>query len=390
MRILIAPDKFKGSLTAAQAAESIRAGWLAARPGDHIELRPVADGGEGLLDVFERAKGGRRHPAVVAGPLGSPLEAEWLCLGEDGKKLAVIESAAACGLRHLSPETANPARTTSRGVGELIAEGLRHGCGTFVVGLGGSATNDGGTGMARALGWRFLDARGIDLPDHPLALSALHRIEPPPGWNPPRVTAASDVSNPLLGPDGATRVFGPQKGLRPGDARILEQALERLAETALRDTGISAAEIPGAGAAGGLGFGLVVFCGARIRPGFDLVAEADGLEEAVRHCDLVVTGEGSLDAQSLYGKGPVALARMAARLGKPVFALAGRVDPAVRDSGLFNGVKSLGEFAENEEDSRLRAAEHLAAAASDLALRLEAQTSDRHSAAGHRSRRSVQ
>jgi glycerate 2-kinase len=224
----------------------------------------------------------------------------------------------------------NPWRATTAGTGELMQAGIRKGAERLVVGIGGSATNDGGAGMAWAMGYRFLDAEGKGFFPLPANLENLERIVPPEDLRLPEVVAACDVTNPLLGREGATAVYGPQKGVRMERMPAFEAALERLASIVRRDLGMDMVSAPGAGAAGGLGYGLMTFCRASMQPGFDLVAQVTGLEAAVRAADLVITGEGCIDAQTLHGKGPAGVADMARRLGKPVVAVGGIVDESAR------------------------------------------------------------
>lgn len=340
MKILFAPDKFKGTLTAGEAARALCRGWLSRRPGDEALCLPLSDGGEG----FARAccPGGAVGEKVrVCGPAGRGVEAEFFRSG--GR--VFLETATACGLALVPQAMRDPSQTSTRGVGEF----LRHLAGTgtreVFAGLGGSGTNDGGIGMAAALGYRFLDARGGDLPPRPLELLRLEGIVPPQRRIWPAATAAADVCSPLLGPGGCTRCFGLQKGMRAADVPAFEEALGRLAMVVERDLGKAAANMPGSGAAGGLGFGLAAFCGAEIVPGFELVSRLTGLERMVSEADAIVTGEGSLDVQSLSGKVPVALARFAASRGKPVLCVAGRVDRSLDWDGFFSGILSASECA---------------------------------------------
>jgi len=311
MRILIASDKWKGSLSAAAASAAMRRGLERVWPAAEMVERPIADGGEGTAETLAQACGGQRIACAATGPLGAPVEAGYAIL-PDGT--AVIEMAAAAGLA-VTGGVRDPSRATTRGVGELMADAVARGARRVVVGLGGSATNDGGAGMAAALGWQFdalpIASRVLRPPDRPWQVETL---------------AACDVTNPLLGPRGCTRVFGPQKGVREEDFPRFEEALAGLAAAFPE----SLATTPGAGAAGGLGFGLLAFCGARMVSGFAMVADLLDLEAEVRAADLVVTGEGSLDDQTLDGKGPHGVAAMARRLGKPVVGLGGRVTEAAR------------------------------------------------------------
>lgn len=309
MKIVIAPDSFKGSLTARQAADAIERGVRRATPDVDIISIPMADGGEGTVRALVDATGGRLIPVRVTGPLGEPVAATYGILG-DGTT-AVIEMAEAAGL-HLVGTMPDPLHATTRGVGELILDALGHGAERIIVGLGGSATNDGGAGMAQALGIRLLDADGRDLPVGGAALADLDRIDCT-GLD-PRVTRtpiilASDVTNPLAGPDGASAVFGPQKGATPAMVEQLDQALSHYAAVIHRDTSRSVGIIPGSGAAGGLGAGFLAFTDATMRSGVDLVTETVGLKERAVGADYCFTGEGRIDGQTQYGKTPMGVAR---------------------------------------------------------------------------------
>ncbi len=325
LRILVAPDKFKGSLTAAQAARAIHAGFSKVFPEAGFTLLPVADGGEGMLDAFRDALGGEIRRTTTRDALGREVEAAFLACGDT----AVVETSQANGIWRLAPEERDPAHTDTRGVGTLIRAAAATGATRLIVGLGGSATNDCGVGMARELGFTFTDADGRPVTGGPLDFHRIHTITPPEDLALPAITAACDVRNPLLGPRGATRVYGPQKGMRPGDAETLELGHQRAAEAVARSLGRDLADVPGAGAAGGLGFGLLAFCRATLAPGFDCLAEAAGLEEKIRAASLVVTGEGALDAQTLEGKAPHGIATLASRHGVPVVAIAGLIDDPV-------------------------------------------------------------
>jgi len=309
MKIVIAPDSFKGSLTARQAADAIERGVRRATPDVDIISIPMADGGEGTVRALVDATGGRLISVRVTGPLGEPVAATYGILG-DGTT-AVIEMAEAAGL-HLVGAMPDPLHATTRGVGELILDALDHGAERIIVGLGGSATNDGGAGMAQALGIRLLDADGRDLPVGGAALADLDRIDCT-GLD-PRVTRtpiilASDVTNPLAGPDGASAVFGPQKGATPAMVEQLDQALSHYAAVIHRDTSRSVGIIPGSGAAGGLGAGFLAFTDATMRSGVDLVTETVGLKEWAVGADYCFTGEGRIDGQTQYGKTPMGVAR---------------------------------------------------------------------------------
>jgi glycerate 2-kinase len=339
--ILIAPDKFKGSLSAREVAENIAIGLRDVLPGAKIEIVPMADGGEGTVEAICDALGGWWKTCNVHDPLGRGIEARYAFI--ENRKLAVMEMSEAAGLRLLSEKERDPLRATTFGVGEMISIADRQGAAEIILGLGGSATNDGGFGMARALGFRFfVDKHAHELRSAVGELCNLEQIDSPRQSTMPRITAAVDVRNPLLGENGATRVFGPQKGATPEKIEMLERALTRLADVVAHDLEVDFRNKPGAGAAGGLGFGLMSFCGATIRPGFDLVAEAAGLEGKMNDADLVITGEGSLDRQTLEGKTPAGVARLARKLGKRVYAIVGRASEDRPPRELFDGVYELG------------------------------------------------
>jgi glycerate kinase len=355
MRILIAPDKFKGSLSARQVAENIALGIRDVIPDPQIEIAPVADGGEGTAEVICNARGGEWVTCRAHGPLGNLIEMRYVWLSENAS--AVIEMAEAAGLRALKSGVRDVLRANTFGVGEMLLDGAKRGAREIIVGLGGSVTNDGGSGMARALGFRFFDQQDNEI-EKTVDLVSLARIETPvaagvsaaksPKMQPTRlplqirIVAACDVKNPLLGENGATRTFAPQKGATPDELEILERALTSLADTVTRDLGCDFRNNPGAGAAGGLGFGLMSFCSAELRPGFEVVADAVELEEKIKRADVVITGEGKLDRQTLEGKAPAGVALLARKFGKRVFAIVGRAatDQQVRD--IFDGVYELG------------------------------------------------
>ena len=331
VRILVAPDKFKGTLTAQQAAEAVAWGWSRVRPDDVIEVVPMADGGEGTMDAVVGAMGGRVRPATVSGPLGDPVEAAYGLVRDGQGTGAVVEMALASGLGLLAEVRRRPGRTSTRGTGELMVRAMEEGASRVLVCLGGSATNDGGTGMARAFGYRFLDGNGDEVAPGGAALLDLQRIDATdlhPGLASLSVTGACDVDNPLTGPSGASAVYGPQKGASPEDVLLLDRALGHLAAVVHRDLGIALHEQPGAGAAGGLGFGLLAFCSARLRPGIEVVMDALGLASRIARSDLVITGEGSLDAQSLHGKTPAGVLSACELAGVPAVIVCGRAEIA--------------------------------------------------------------
>ena len=338
MRILVAPDKFKGSLGAAEVAEQIAAGVRDRLPRVEIRILPIADGGEGTAQVICGAVGGEWHTYTVHDALGAEVEARYCTIAAD--TTAVMEMSEAAGLWRVRDHLRDPERASSFGVGEMLLDAARRGAANIITGLGGSATNDGGFGMARALGFRFLDARGGELGHAVPELLRLRRIEPPAPLRLPAITAAVDVRNPLLGERGATRVFGPQKGATPAQVELLETALARLADV-VAESGNDFRDVHGAGAAGGLGFALLSFCGAEIRSGFDVVAERIGLAAAVRDCDVVITGEGRLDAQTLDGKAPAGVAKLARQHGKRIIAVVGECSAGREWQQLFDAVFPL-------------------------------------------------
>ncbi|WZB70045.1 glycerate kinase [Achromobacter xylosoxidans] len=323
MKIVIAPDSFKESISAPAAAEAIARGVKAAIPGAQTVCVPMADGGEGTVEAVLAAASGEARMQTVNDALGHKVDAVWGMLA-DGT--AIIEMAAASGLELIAPARRDPMRASSHGVGELILAALDAGARHIILGLGGSATNDAGAGMLTALGARLLDAEGHSLPPGGGALARIASIDVQ-GLDPrlagARIDVASDVDNPLCGPQGASHVFGPQKGATPAQVHGLDQALERFADICARSLGVDHRDAPGAGAAGGLGFAAKAFLDARFRPGVDIVAELGGLAQAVEGATLVFTGEGRMDAQTLRGKTPAGVARIARQAGVPVVALAG-------------------------------------------------------------------
>jgi glycerate kinase len=324
MRIVIAPQSLKGSLTAAETGAAIAQGTRAVFPQAEIAIVPVADGGEGTVQALVDATGGRMIEQVVTGPLGEPVTAFFGILGD--RMTAAIEMAASSGLPLVPPAKRDPRNTTTYGVGELILAALDLGSRHFIIGIGGSATNDGGAGMAQALGASLTDARGQAIARGGAALAALEHISlasMDPRLQECTFDVASDVTNPLCGSTGASAVYGPQKGATPEMVQQLDAALAHYAGVIERDLGLSVRDIPGAGAAGGLGAGLLAFLRAALRPGAQIVLEAINLEEQLRDADLVITAEGQIDAQTAYGKSVGAVAALAKRYSIPVLALAG-------------------------------------------------------------------
>jgi glycerate kinase len=379
MKILIAPDKFKGALNAQAVAQNIATGLLDVLSDAQIEIVPMADGGEGTAEAICDARDCSWIGCKTHDPLGREIDARYGWIEQE--KLAVMEMSEAAGMRRLSESERDPIRATTFGVGEMILDASKRGAKEIVIGLGGSATNDGGFGMARALGYRFFSDAN-ELTGAVSDLQSLTKIEDPvvAGVSPanskmqparlPRqlnIIAAVDVKNPLLGENGATRVFGPQKGASKTDLDNLERTLTRLADVVATEFGFDYRDQAGAGAAGGLGFGLLSFCGATIRPGFEVVAEAVGLERKMKDADLVITGEGSLDRQTLEGKTPAGVARLARRLHKPVFAIVGRASDDPELGVLFDGIYQNTRLGMSQQENIKRAAELLRENARELA-----------------------
>ena len=324
MRVLIAPDSFKDSLSAVNVCKAIAEGLQEGCPYIEVEICPMADGGEGTVAALVEATGGHIVHCEAQDALGRPIDSFYGILG-DGVT-AIIEMAAASGIELLEFHERNPWETSTYGTGQLIAHALDNGCQSIIVGIGGSATNDGGTGMAAALGYRFLDARGNELEMKGSTTGMVSAIDTSlvhPKLGKCGFYAACDVKNPLIGEHGASRVYGPQKGGTPEMIEKLDANLTHLAGILQRDLLKNVAELPGSGAAGGLGGGLVAFCNARLKPGIDLIKEVTHLDEKIAQADWVITGEGKIDSQTQYGKTPMGISSSAARFNKPVIALAG-------------------------------------------------------------------
>jgi len=333
LRIVVAPDSFKGSLSAVDAANAMEQGILTVFPAAEVKKVPIADGGEGTVEALVLATGGRILKNQVMGPLGDAVEASWGILG-DGET-AVIEMASASGLTLVPEGMRNPRITTTYGTGQLIRTAMDMGIRKLIIGIGGSATNDGGVGMACALGFKFLDADGHRLPYGGAALANIARIdlnEGDPRLAETTILVACDVNNPLCGPQGASAIYGPQKGAASDMIVELDEALKKYAEAAKLATGRDVAERPGAGAAGGLGAGFMFFTDAILKPGVEIVLEAVGFADIVKQASFVITGEGCTDSQTAHGKAPMGVANIANRYHVPVFCLSG---------GLGNGCDAL-------------------------------------------------
>ena len=368
MKVLIAPDKFKGTLNAREVAENIAKGLFDVLPDAQIEIVAMADGGEGTAEAICDARGCSWVECKAHDPLGREIDARYGWI--DQEKRAVMEMSEAAGMRRLSETERDPVRATTFGVGEMILDATKRGANEIVIGLGGSATNDAGFGMACALRFHFNYKHEHEQGHRQLRVTdllELNGIEKAKDLKLPRIVAAGDVRNPLLGKNGATRVFGPQKGASKNDIDILERAITRLADVVAERFGFDYRNEPGAGAAGGLGFGLLSFCGANIRPGFDVVAEAVDLERKMKNVDVVITGEGSLDRQTLEGKTPAGVARLARKLGKPVFAIVGRASEHPGLGEMFDGIYQNARPEMSQQENMKRAAELLRENARELA-----------------------
>ncbi len=334
--IVVAPNAFKGSLSALEAAEAMKVGVLAAAPYGHVRTIPVADGGDGLTDVMLAGLGGQQVETTVAGPRRDPVSAPFCLVAAQG--LAVVEMARASGLALLPKAQHNPMRTTTYGTGELIRAAIDHGARRIIVGIGGSATCDGGIGMAAALGYRFLDRQGLAVDPVGGSLSriaAIDRQNVDPRLSGVSVSVACDVVNPLVGPNGASAVYAPQKGATPSQVRQLDAGLANLARVIQHDLGIEIAHLPGAGAAGGLGGGLHAFVGGELKAGIDLVLDAVSFKDRIQGADLVLTAEGRIDMQTCFNKAPAGVARFAKAAGLPCLALGGSIG---------EGLESLNEI----------------------------------------------
>jgi glycerate kinase len=346
LKVLIAPDKFKGTLTASEAAHAITRGWSKVRPKDSIELLPITDGGDGFGEAMGRLLRAKVVSTRTIDAAHRPCKAKWWW--EPETKTAIIESASAIGLAMLPPKRFHPFELDTFGLGQLIEAALGKGASRCLIGIGGSATNDGGFGLARALGWEFMDGHGRRI-NQWTALANLQYIKPPPRTPWFELSVAVDVQNPLLGRHGATRIYGPQKGLRPKDFELAERCLRRLAAVAKMDLGLDFAKVPGAGAAGGLGFGLATFAGGKLQPGFELFAKQSDLDQQLRRADLVITGEGCIDYSTLMGKGVGQIAKKCNELKIPCIAVAGLAHSDTRLRRAFERVHALLETTSKRE-----------------------------------------
>ena len=383
LSVLIAPDKFKGTLTATQAAKAIARGWKTARPKDKLTQLPISDGGDGFGSLMSKLMRAKRRVTTSYDATHRHIHTNWWFRGKS--RTAIIESANVIGLAMLQKEECNPTRLDSKGLGRIMSHCSRSGksrqnnAKRAIIGIGGSATNDGGFGMAIELGWEFLDGTGKIITQWP-DLSRLKKILPPDPNNSvtcllEKITVAVDVRNPLLGPNGCSRVFGPQKGLRKKEIPKAEAALKQLAEVWESQTGEDAASLPGAGAAGGLGFGLHCFAGAEIRSGFEVYAETAGLDELLRKADVVITGEGTMDRQTVMGKGIGELAILSMDHGCFCIGLAGHLENARKLRQHFPYCDALTRHTTKEE-SHAKSGYWLAKLADATAKRLATEGCD--------------
>ena len=341
MKVVIAPDSYKGCLSALEVAKAMERGVLSVFPSAEVRKIPIADGGEGTVAALVTATDGQLRQAEVTDPLGNKISAHWGVLG-DGRT-AVIEMAAASGLPLVPKEKRDPRVTTTYGTGELIKAALAEGLAKIIIGIGGSATNDGGTGMARALGVRFLDAAGREVAEGGGSLAEICQIDTAgldPRLKNTEIVVACDVDNPLCGTRGASAVFGPQKGATPEIVQQLDAGLAKYASCARQATGRDVAEKAGAGAAGGLGAGLMFFTPAQLKPGVEIVLDAVGFSDVVSDADFVITGEGRTDFQTAFGKAPVGVAKVAKAHGAPVFCISGGLGDGA-DDVLAQGIDAV-------------------------------------------------
>lgn len=370
MKIVIAPDSYKESLSAIEVAQAIEQGFREVFPyAEYIKI-PVADGGEGTVEAMISATGGQRVMTEVTGPLGESVQAFWGLSG-DGKS-AFIEMAAASGLELVPLAQRNPLKTTSYGTGELIRSALEKGVRHMIIGIGGSATNDGGAGMMQALGAKLRQSSGEEIGFgggclHEITTIDIRHLDP--RLKECRIEVACDVTNPLTGPQGASAIFGPQKGATASMVTTLDNNLAHYAQVIKQQMGIEVDNIPGAGAAGGMGAALLAFCGAELGKGIEIVTEALGLETYIKDCHFVLTGEGRIDSQSIHGKVPVGVARLAKKYNKPVIGIAGSLTP---DANLVHqhGVDAIFSIIDRVctlEDALTQAADNIRSASRNIA-----------------------
>lgn len=326
MKVVVAIDSFKGSLSSIEAGQAVKAGVLAAHPDANVIIKPLADGGEGTTDAFIEGLGGQRIDLTATGPMGSPVSCYYGYLEKD--KTAIIEMASASGITLVPAHQKNPLTASTRGVGEMILHALEKGCRHFIIGIGGSATNDAGIGMLKALGYSFLDEQGLDVGEGAQALGKVASIDAKnrhPLLDDRQFRIACDVTNPLCGENGATYIYGPQKGVTEAQKESLDQDMAHFADVTETTLNCAYKNYPGAGAAGGLGFAFLSYLHASLSPGVELILDAINLSDALNGADIVVTGEGQLDRQTAMGKAPVGVAKLAKAHGAKVLAFSGSV-----------------------------------------------------------------
>lgn len=326
MKVVVAIDSFKGSLSSIEAGQAVKAGVLVAHPDANVIIKPLADGGEGTTDAFIEGLGGQRIDLTVTGPMGSPVSCYYGYLEKD--KTAIIEMASASGITLVPAHQKNPLTASTRGVGEMILHALEQGCRHFIIGIGGSATNDAGIGMLKALGYSFLDEQGLDVGEGAQALGKVASIDAKnrhPLLDNCQFRIACDVTNPLCGENGATYIYGPQKGVTEAQKESLDQDMAHFADVTETTLNCAFKNYPGAGAAGGLGFAFLSYLHASLSPGVELILDAINLSDALNGADIVVTGEGQLDRQTAMGKAPVGVAKLAKAHGAKVLAFSGSV-----------------------------------------------------------------
>ena len=326
MKVVVAIDSFKGSLSSIEAGQAVKAGVLAAHPDANVIIKPLADGGEGTTDAFIEGLGGQRIDLTATGPMGSPVSCYYGYLEKD--KTAIIEMASASGITLVPAHQKNPLTASTRGVGEMILHALEKGCRHFIIGIGGSATNDAGIGMLKALGYSFLDEQGLDVGEGAQALGKVASIDAKnrhPLLDDCQFRIACDVTNPLCGENGATYIYGPQKGVTEAQKESLDQDMAHFADVTETTLNCAFKNYPGAGAAGGLGFAFLSYLHASLSPGVELILDAINLSDALNGADIVVTGEGQLDRQTAMGKAPVGVAKLAKAHGAKVLAFSGSV-----------------------------------------------------------------
>ena len=326
MKVIAAIDSFKGSMTSMEAGNAVKKGILAAKPAAEVVVNPLADGGEGTVDALIEGLGAKKIPVTVTGPLGEKVSCYYGFLEET--KSAVMEMASAAGITLVTKK--DPLRASTYGVGEMIADALKRGCKNFIIGIGGSATNDGGIGMLKALGFEFFDEDGNDVGEGAAALAKIEVIQTEnknPLLSGAKFQIACDVKNPLCGKQGATYIFGPQKGVTEEQKSKVDEAMKHYADVTKESLGCDFADCEGAGAAGGLGYAFLSYLAGELIPGVELILQATGLEEKMKNADVVVTGEGRLDAQTVMGKAPVGVAALAKKYNAKVIAFAGSVAP---------------------------------------------------------------